>query len=334
MTGADTKAGTAGPAVRVASWVPRSTVYAGLVEPEPAGPRPAPARKMRRGITHQHLRVNPMSVRHVALLIALAAAVGTAACQFDRDPVQPQAGAAAEVSVSLGQSRLFELSRQFRLTVTNGANVPVTIADAQLRSRLFSPVAPAGRTSTLEPSTGPRTMPLAYGPAVCQEDVPLEQAVRLTINGAPTEIPLGDAEPAIQRVQESECAAAEARRALKVTFGDGWKRIGPARAAGVIEVDTRGRPGAELEEVTGSVVFAIDVRSALPATDDIDVVVTAARCEAHALIESKKTFRFPLLVRLPDGRHVSAELEAADGSVRQALARAIDECVANREYDE
>ena len=59
------------------------------------------------------------------------------------------------------------------------------------------------------------------------------------------------------------------------------------------------------------------------------MVITAARCDAHALTESKKTFKLPALVSL-DGEQVRLELDAGSGPVRVALDRAIEECVAAR----
>lgn len=85
-----------------------------------------------------------------------------------------------------------------------------------------------------------------------------------------------------------------------------------------------------LQAVTTSIVFVVEEVDPLPATGDVGVVVTAARCDAHALTESKKTFVFQLVFTVDGGEPLRFELRATDGPVLREMKRAIDACVAAR----
>jgi len=231
------------------------------------------------------------------------------------------------LSISLERSRLFAASRQFYLTFRSTGGAEVEVASAQLRSELFSPVAPS--EGVLVRSSGdPISIPLAYGAAECGDNPSPELVVRLDVDGEPADVPLGEAAPAIMAVHESECATNEVRRQVDLRFGSEWKTVDTARVAGTLTLDRR--PGAEvvLEKVATSVVFTVEVLSPLPATDDIDIVVTAARCDGHALTESKKTFTFFLTFTDDGGDPVLVELPVEAGPAHEALEGAIAECVA------
>lgn len=233
------------------------------------------------------------------------------------------------LSVSIERSRLYGVSRQFYLTFRSTGGAEVQVTSAQLRSELFAPTEPSERSLLVASSGDPIAIPIDYGAASCRDSPSSELFVRVDVDGRSSDVSLGKAAPDILREQPSECAGNEVRRQVDVRFGSDWKRVGAGRVSGTLTVDRR--PGAEavLEGVETSVVFTAEVLSPLPATDDVDIEVTAARCDAHALTESKKTFTFFLTFTNGGGDPVVVELPVEDGPVHEALDAAIEECVAS-----
>lgn len=260
--------------------------------------------------------------------LVLALLLGLAAC--GGDDADPVAGGPAGLEVAVVRERLFETQRSFEATFVNAGDAPVEISSAVLSTELYEALPPDDRTLTVQPTGDPISVPVPYGAAVCDGEPDPAMALEVDLDGSPTTLPVGDAGAGILRVHAAECAAAEVADAVTIDFGPEWTPAGPGRRSGTITVRQRGDAEAQLVGVNASVVFAVDVTSDLPATDDVEVTITAARCDAHALTESKKTFTFPLLVVVDRGDPVRLELEAKDGPVRQALDEAIVECVAAR----
>ena len=264
------------------------------------------------------------------LLVALLVAAGCGG-----EAAAPTAGTAPSPSAApppleavVERERLYEASRKFGLTLRNPGDAPVEVSGVRLRSGLFEPVAPEVRTVTVEAGGDPVGFGVAYGPAACDRDDPA-LALALDVDGVATVLALGEAPPGIRRVREVECGAAAVREAADVAFSDDWQATATGGVAGTITIDRRGDAGAVVEAVdAASVVFAVEAETPLPASDDVDVVVRVGRCDAHALIESKKLFRFRVWVALDGAERVPVELEAAAGGpLRRALERALQQCV-------
>jgi hypothetical protein len=277
-----------------------------------------------------------------ALLVALAA------CGGDDSGGSPVASTGSTTSVTtiagtattppdgpltalLERSRLFEGSGQLYLTFVSHSSEVVEVGEVALRSALFEPVAPGGRILAVAASGDPISMPIPYGPAVCAGEEPdLGVRVVLAVDGEPTELDLGPAAPAIIRLHTLECAARAVRELVDVDFGADWAVVGPGRARGTITLTPRRDGDVRLQAVSASVVFSLEPTSDLSAPGGVVVDALAARCDAHALTESKKTFVFTLTFSVDGGDPVRVELVAADGPVRAALDQAIDDCVAAR----
>lgn len=235
------------------------------------------------------------------------------------------------LSLSITRSRLFGSGRQFYLTFrsTDGSDVRVT--SVQLRSALYSSVEPSKDGVLASRSGDPISIPLSYGAAACGGAPSPELFVRIVADGRSSEVALGDAPPAIMREHELECARNRVRRQVDLGFGPDWRTVGAGQVAGTLTLDRRSGSKVALEKVATSVVFTVEVTSPLPATDDVDVVVTAARCDAHALTESKKTFTFFFTFTDGGGEPILVEVPLGPGSAHRALDQAIKACVASRE---
>jgi hypothetical protein len=81
--------------------------------------------------------------------------------------------------------------------------------------------------------------------------------------------------------------------------------------------------------MAGNIVFGVRLaRGVLPTATTFPVEVVVDRCDTHALIESKRTFKFPLDVSLDGGDPITYVLEAAvDTPARDVLADLIQACI-------
>src|SRR3546814_15449066 len=108
--------------------------------------------------------------------------------------------------------------------------------------------------------------------------------------------------------------------------------------AGQVELRRRGEDDVTVEGITGSVLFSVtadgEISDALQVDADrevarVDVVVSAAGCTPHALIEAKRGFRFPMWVRTGDVESVQIELETT-GAERVSFVSSARSCAAAR----
>jgi hypothetical protein len=252
--------------------------------------------------------------RWVAIVVGLVLLVG---CGDD-------GGEAPAVEVTATRSSLFDTQRTFRLELRNHGAEPVVVSGVRLVSPLFEAEPPADRRTEV-PAGDQRLVPLAFGPSVCPpgEGDPVVEAV---VDGEAVRLPLAE-RPAglLADFHDLECAQAAVRDAVDLRFGDAWASLGPRSAAGQILVEPR-EPDADasVESVRGNIVFSIEVTSASPRR--LAVVVTATRCDPHALIESKRTFQYPVEVALDEGEPVWVVLEP-EGAARATFERLLEACL-------
>jgi hypothetical protein len=238
-------------------------------------------------------------------------------------------GGAAEppITASVARDRLFDVTGTFELTFVNDGDDAVEVTAVELRSALFEPVGGDERQTTVDPGR-PTSMPLRYGEPRCVGEPSDALRVAATVDGDDVVLDAGGASSGMLRLHAEQCAAAAVREAVDVSFAGDWRALEPTRATGTIVLDPVGDAEVTLESVSTQIVFV--TAAATPATGNVEVVVTAARCDAHALTESKKTFLFTLVLSIDGGEPVRLEQRATEGPVLDAMKRAIDECVAAR----
>lgn len=154
---------------------------------------------------------------------------------------------------------------------------------------------------------------LLVGPTACGRPEPAADAV------APHPVSAaGDA--VLTGLHVDECRRRDLLEAVAVTFDDDWTPTSPATAEGTIALERRTATGeVVLAAVQGTVIFTLtvltpdpDVVLTLPEAErraEVAVEVSAARCDPHALIESKKTSLFPMWVRAGDDEAVFLTVE-------------------------
>ena len=212
--------------------------------------------------------------------------------------------------VGLEQSRDNENRHLLQVVLTNDGAQPVDVVRLQVRAPGFVDVPPTVREHAVPP--GRRiAFPVAYGAADCARSGPAEVVVgHRTADGlqeAALAVPTDD--PLLPRLHARECALAELAETAEVAFAPGWQRVGDA-ARGRLVLRRRGSDTpVTLVSVEGTVVFTLRPGAALPVTlagRDSEVVVpvtvTASRCDAHALIESKRSYDFPWYTALGDAQ--------------------------------
>ena len=245
-------------------------------------------------------------------------------------------GPAADLEATLRRSRLFETQRSLGLLLAAGGDRDLRIGDIQLVTPLYETVPPATRDTTLAAGGRATLMPIPYGTAVC--DPPDGPTVLVAdVGGEEVQVELGE-HPAgmLAAFHELECASAEVLADVDLDLAGDWVPTGPHTVQGRLDVAQR-RPGVEavVDEVQGNVIFTVTTSSRAPVltiddatpTAGVDLTVTASRCDPHALIEYKRTFKFAVEVRLGEGEAVPADVEA-EGDARTALEELLRSCLA------
>jgi hypothetical protein len=133
----------------------------------------------------------------------------------------------------------------------------------------------------------------------------------------------------MEDLQALECDQQAVREAVDLSFGDDWTSTGPRSAAGQVRVAPTGDTGVEVQAMAGNIVFGVRLDDGvLPTSTTFPVELVVDRCDTHALIESKRTFKFPLDVSLDGGDPITYVLEAAvDTPARDVLADLIQACI-------
>jgi hypothetical protein len=212
-------------------------------------------------------------------------------------------------------------------------DTPVEVRSLELRDARFSAVDATPKSTTVEPGGRPVLTPMDYGEVVC-EDVtgPARLAVTVDTAGGVQELVLPvehDGQEALTRLHESACRERAVGEAATIRFGDDWEPTDPAVARGRIVVE-RAASDDEIviAQAEGTVILSLtvldgpdeEVLTLAPGqrSAEVAVEVSAARCDPHALIESKRTYSFPLWVRVGDTPTTYLTLEP-DGPARAVM---------------
>jgi len=264
-----------------------------------------------------------------AALLAATCWVVTAGCGADGAPDPDLHG-------TLQRSTLFATHRSLRLTVRSDGDDDVRIGAIQLGSPLFEVVPPQHRDAVV-PAGGRVVMPLRFGAARCDAtgEGPAElitdvdgEDVRVALDESPAEV--------LATLQAAECASEAVLADVELRLGDRWVRTAPRSATGHLELVQR-RPGvtAAVEQLSGNVIFNVGTNDPgapwVEVSDDrpsasVEIVVDSSRCDPHALIEYKRTFILPALVRVGDAEPVRVDVEAS-GEAHRALEDLLAACL-------
>lgn len=223
--------------------------------------------------------------------------------------------------------------------LANEGDEPLEVTSLQLVDPRFAAVPATPKSTTVEAGGGPVLTPFDYGEVVCDAGVtgPATLAVTVVV-GSETEeriVPVATpGEEALTRLHESACRQRAATAAASMRFGPDWESTSPAVARGRIVLERAASDQVvAIEQAEGTVIFSLRVvggtedQVVVLAEDqdvaEVEVEVSAARCDPHALIESKKTYSFPIWVRVGQAPAAYVVLEP-EGDARTAMEQLLE----------
>lgn len=274
------------------------------------------------------MHITPTLGLAAATVLAAVATSCSAPAPAERDATDAPS---LDATVRLGRVAASRGMVEIGLSPADGEAVEIT--SLQLRDPRFT-VVPATPRSTLVDRR--LNIPVDIGDAVCDD---LPSAPPHAVIGRPEAEPLvvpvdADGEESLATVHRTACNRQAVTAAVDLRFGPRWEPVDRATARGVLTLD---RAGSEKEitlaGVQGTVIFTLEAirpgrgdvaeLGRLEPDDDhveVPVEVTAARCDPHAFIESKRTYLFSAWVGLGDDEPVFVTVEP-QGAARSALER-------------
>lgn len=195
------------------------------------------------------------------------------------------------------------------VTVRLRAGADVRVERVELRPAGFTPSAPVVPGAALGAGTT-TDVRVPLGVPDCRA-APAPTTALVTTEGTTETLTLADEHDAIGALHRAECAERAARDRADVTFDPVWTRSGD-RLLGTVRLHRRaGTEPVSITELGGTTLFGITPApgSRLPLTlgpsaQDISlpVRIEAARCDRHALAESKRATAFAVVTGEPPVR--------------------------------
>src|SRR3954447_12006063 len=273
--------------------------------------------------------------RAVAGVVAVLALAGCGSSDADADARSSSAPASSSAAPALPDVPGIEaeavqqrtdvaIGGQVQVRITDTGTAPFTVTSVQLDSPGFAPL-PA---KSLEAAYAPgRTIDLTtqFGAVDCSTGVEPVGA-RVTVlrpDGGTEELLLPLAGDTMARIHDADCRIEAVLRVVGITVQD-LVDAGQTLTADVVLTRQSGAEPVEVSRLSPSVVLDLVPDDDLPVTlaagdDELRIPVTfdAARCDPHALAETKQPFLFPLLVTVGDSEDVPVPLPLDDGQRRQ-----------------
>ncbi|WP_138756987.1 hypothetical protein [Modestobacter altitudinis] len=210
------------------------------------------------------------------------------------------------------------LGGQVQVRLTDTGPAPFTVTSVQLDSPGFAAVPARTVAATYEPGQT-IDLPTPFGTVDCTAGVE-PVAARVTVvrpEGTTGELRVPLAGDTMAQVHDAACAVERVLAVVDVAVED-LTEAGTTTTGVVVLTRRSGDEPVEVTRLGGSVVLQ-PVLDDLPVTlepdrDELRLPVTfdAARCDPHALAETKKPFVFPLAVTVGDGDSVPVDLPLDD----------------------
>lgn len=276
----------------------------------------------------------------VPVVVSCGDGAGPSAADESAPTVGPTVGDAVAPALAafVEFPRYLQLKRTVEVAVTNSGEDPARILSVDLDSTAFTDTPAVSFDSTVGPGRR-RDLQVPLGDAACDavESEDPTAIAHLVVDGVGRVALEIDPAP-LQEIADDECGRARVFEAADIAFGDEWAVEDDVLIV-PITVRALGDSPVTLEQVAGSVIFVVEAVAPVDGSTDrveltaepgapeaeTSVRIRAERCEPHAVAESKKTFVFPIWVRVADDevRYVTIE---PDPPLRAALQVLIDEC--------
>lgn len=263
----------------------------------------------------------------VLVVLALAGCGSSAAPSSSSASVPPVAtlpavpGIAAE---AVQQRTDAAIGGQVQVRITDTGDAPFAVSSVQLDSPGFAPLPAKAVTARYVPGQT-IDLPTPFGTVDCSVGVDPVGA-RVTVvraDGTTEELRLPLTGDTMAQVHDAECAVEDVLAVVDIRVED-LADAGQTMTGDVVLERRSGREPVEVARLGGSVVLDPVPDDDLPVTlaagdRELRVPVTfdAARCDPHALAETKKPFVFPLAVTVGDGAQVPVPLPLDDAQKEQ-----------------
>lgn len=276
----------------------------------------------------------------VAVVSSCVAAMLIGGCGAGDDgtalPAAPSSAVeAVELSAAAVYGRHAAVRGKVDVRLTNEGEREVEVVSYRVRHPMWEQVPATQRESRVAPGATV-LRPVDFGAPLCDVTDPSGAVVDLEVRGpdgvTPVAVPLPDDGPGLVRAHEVACAAEAAADVAVPEFGDEWVADGE----GLRSTLSLRRPGGGTGEavavtaVSGSILFSVQLQQPWPLTLDGDaaatevpVLLTVARCDPHALIESKTAFTFPVSLQIGDAEPVPVQVTVGDDG-RRVLQELLD----------
>lgn len=247
-------------------------------------------------------------------MLAWSAVLVFAGCQPTGPREQPPS---ADLTASLVLYRRDVPRRLLAIKVTNAGSAPVVVERIQLVWDGFEKVPASEKNSEIEP--GERVdLRVPYGAARC-DAAPTQPPTAVAtvragdVTAAEVRIAM-DREPA-DRVRDRECDQRRLAEAVGITLSDDWEHVTleggrPALRTSIVLQRRNSDAAIAVVDVASNVLFTVRPAggaATLPlriaATESggaLPLLVTASRCDGHAVAESSLFHAFRLWVRVGD----------------------------------
>jgi hypothetical protein len=212
--------------------------------------------------------------------------------------------------------------------LANGGDRAVDVEALRVDHPMFAAVPALQRRSTLPPDGRARIVPVPFGAARCDVDDPAGARVVVGVRSDDgvheVSVPLADGEPGLVRAHRLACAVERVGEVVEVAL-DGWT-VGPDLVGtGVLRLVRRSAGEVTVASVGSTILFSVEPgpEPLLQLGPDSSAAAAplrlrAARCDPHALTESKRSFSFPAFVALDDDEPARVEVTVT-GTGREVL---------------
>ena len=248
------------------------------------------------------------------------------------------AAPAAELSAQARQYRNDVALRRFSVTVTNEGRTPVVLRGVRLLAPGFAPLPPADPEVELPP--GDRVdLPVPYGAISCAPLAsPAPDLAELLVGADGSRprtvtVPLPTEGGLLERLRRKDCAQQALGAAVTLELAPRWLRSGKQLRGELVLTRGAGDLPVTLTEAGGTIVYTVRP-AGLPAVLRpgaarlrVPTVITATRCDGHALSQNSRSAVLTFYLALGDDEPVQVPV-TADGRLQAQLARlATDTCV-------
>jgi hypothetical protein len=277
------------------------------------------------------------------IIVALLAACGGDGTTADGGVVDDDAAPTGETSSGPEPALSAEITwgsfdranGTVKVSLMNHGTEPVQIDSVRLDAPPYSMEPPDVNESVIDPERR-TSYGFVHGDPACDGlpeayETPM---VEVGVDGGQLRLGVGDSADVIERLLNAHCAQQRVAEFVSVGLGTDWTfNDDESQVTGTLVLERTGRgPAVSLIAVRGSVIFGLhpveEVEAGAPLVVlepeedvvEVPLMVKAARCDPHALADSKNTYTLQAWLALDDEPEVFTEF-SVDRALRPTLDR-------------